>query len=155
MAVPVHHVIESVNEASRKPEKLVLLVGSPGSGKSKILRELAANRGWKYVDSRFLLSDEILEMSPKSRAQQAPHLMSELLTSLNGEVILLDDAEVLFAPVLNLKPLELIRQISRKHTLVVGWPGQYTDGKLSLDYNGQRYDCPDAATENMTVISIG
>ena len=154
MAIPVHHVIESIQEASQKAEKLVLLVGSPGSGKSKILRELATNRGWKYVDSRFLLSDEILEMPPKTRAQQAPYIMSDALASLNGEVILLDDAEVLFAPVLNLKPLELIRYISRKHILVVGWPGQYADGKLSLDYNGQRYDCPDAS-ENLTVISIG
>ena len=154
MAIPVQQLIESVHEASRRSEKLVLLVGSPGSGKSKILRELSTMRGWKYVEARVLLTDEILEMAPKSRAQQAHILMGDALSALGGEVILLDDAEVLFAPVLNLEPLALIRQISRKHTLVVGWPCEYTDGKLALDYNGHRYDCP-VRTDDLSIISIG
>lgn len=154
MAVPVQHVIESVQEASYKPERLVLLVGGPGSGKSKILRELSTIRGWKYVDTRSLITDEILELAPKARPQQAPHLMAEALEELNGEVILLDGIEVLFAPVLNIEPLALIRQISRKHTLVVGWPGSFADGRLAVDYDGKRTDYA-ATVDTITIITIG
>lgn len=153
MSVPVQHIIESVHDASRQTEKLVLLIGRPGSGKSKVLRELATMRGWKYVDTRSLITDEILEMAPKARPQQVPYLMSDFLADLDGEVILLDGIEVLFAPVLNLDPLALIRQISRKHTLVVGWPGEVVSGNLMIDYNGNRKLCS-GETENLMIISL-
>lgn len=153
MAVPIQHIIESVHDASRKPERLILLVGRPGSGKSKILRDLASMRGWKYVDTRILITDDILEMVPKARPEQAPSIMSEALTALKGEVILLDGIEVLFTPVLNLDPMPLIKQLSRKHTIVVAWPGDYTDGKLVLDYNGRTHYCS-MATEALPVIAI-
>ena len=153
MTIPMQYVIESIHEASLKPERLILLVGGPGSGKSKLLRELATMRGWKYVDVRSLITDDILEMAPKLRPQQAPHIMSEALDDLGGDVILLDGVEMLFAPVLNIEPLTLFRHISRKHTLVVGWPGDYADGKLAMDYNGQRYDCL-VAVDDVTVISL-
>jgi hypothetical protein len=110
-------------------------------------------RGWKYVDTRILITDDILEMVPKARPQQAPSIMSEALTALKGEVILLDGIEVLFTPVLNLDPMPLIKQLSRKHTIVVAWPGDYTDGKLVLDYNGRTHYCS-MATEALPVIAI-
>lgn len=153
MAVPIQHIIESVHDASRKPERLILLVGRPGSGKSKILRELASMRGWRYVDTRMLITDDILEMVPKARPQQAPNIMGEALSALEGEVILLDGIEVLFTPVLNLDPLPLVKQLSRKHTLVVAWPGDYVEGKLVLDYNGRTHYCS-IATDALTVIGI-
>ena len=154
MTIPVQHVITSVHEAASKTEKLLLLVGGPGSGKSKILREMATMRGWKYVDARTLVTEEILEMSPKMRPQQAPNKIEESLDILHAEVILIDNVEVFMAPVVNLEPLALVKQISKKHTVVVGWPGDYYDGKLVLDYNGQRHECVgDISDTNIVVIA--
>jgi len=110
-------------------------------------------RGWRYVDTRMLITDDILEMVPKARPQQAPNIMGEALSALKGEVILLDGIEVLFTPVLNLDPLPLVKQLSRKHTLVVAWPGDYVEGKLVLDYNGRTHYCS-IATDALTVIGI-
>ena len=39
-----------------KEEKVLVVTGKPGSGKSKLLREAAENQGWDYVDARLLIT---------------------------------------------------------------------------------------------------
>jgi hypothetical protein len=131
MPVAIQMVVDYVQELKDKQERLVLIVGRPGSGKSKIMRELGLNRGWRYVDCRELVTDELLELVPKARPKEAPHIMDRLLERERADVILLDNIQVLFTPILNLDPLELLRQLSRKHAIVAAWPGEYADGKLA------------------------
>jgi hypothetical protein len=50
MPVTVQRIVECVREVQYTPEQLVLVVGKPGSGKGKILRELAVMRGWEYAE---------------------------------------------------------------------------------------------------------
>ncbi|MDR1701795.1 MAG: BREX-3 system P-loop-containing protein BrxF [Sporomusaceae bacterium] len=121
-------VIERVAEAEKSEQKLVIVVGKPGSGKSKIMRELGQRPGWKYVDSKKLLTDELLEMPPKSRAGEAVKLMSDILAAGDAKVILLDNTQVLFAPVLQIDPVDVLKKVSRQQAIVAAWPGEY-DGK--------------------------
>jgi hypothetical protein len=121
-------VKECIAEAERSEQKLVIVVGKPGSGKSKIMRELGQKPGWKYVDSKKLLTDELLEMPPKSRANEAATLMSDILAAGDAKVILLDSTQVLFAPVLQIDPIQVLKDISRNQPIVAAWPGEY-DGK--------------------------
>jgi hypothetical protein len=137
MPVTAQLVAECVREVQQTSEQLVLVVGKPGSGKSKILRELAVMRGWEYLECRTLITDEILELVPKLRPQQAPAIMSKILEKLNADVILLDGTQVLFAPVLNLDPLRLLRQLSKKQMIVTAWPGEFDEGNLSFHPPGQ------------------
>lgn len=123
-------VLSCVAEVEETEQKLVIIVGKPGSGKSKIMRELGQKPGWKYVDSKRLLTDELLEMSPKSRARVAASLMSDILAIGDAKVILLDNTQVLFAPVLQIDPLEVLKQISQTQTIVAAWPGEYVDKNL-------------------------
>lgn len=153
MPVSVQRVVECVREVTKNQEKLVFIAGRPGSGKSKVMRELAAMRGWEYVDCRMLITDEFLEMNPKSRPVMATPMISKLLDTRNAAVILLDAVEILFAPVLNLEPFAMIRNLSRKHILVVAWPGELDEDQLTLDYNGQEKYAAFTA-EDFTVIQI-
>ena len=121
-------VVKSVAETEQSDQKLVIIVGKPGSGKSKIMRELGQKPGWKYVDSKKLLTDELLELPPKSRASEAAKLMSSILAAGDAKVILLDNTQVLFAPVLQIDPVEVLKKISRQQSIVAAWPGEY-DGK--------------------------
>lgn len=150
----IHRIVETVRDAQKKPEKLVLLVGKPGSGKSKLLRELATVRGWEYLNCRAFLTDELLEMVPKVRAIEAPHLIEKKLKQIRAEVIVLDDMQVLFAPVLQVDPLELLRHLARTYSMVAAWPGEFRDEKLHSAAQagqsaGREYDA-----NGLTIIQI-
>lgn len=137
MPVASQMVVDFIQTVKGEQERLVLIVGKPGSGKSKIMRELAANRGWKYVDSQTLVTAELLELVPKARPREAPHILDAMLSREKAEVILLDGLQLLFTPLLNLDPLALLRQLSKKHLIVAAWPGRYEGGRLSFLEVGQ------------------
>ena len=128
----IQRIVETVREGQKSSERLVLIVGKPGSGKSKILRELSTIRGWRYVNCRSFLTEELLEMVPKVRAQEASGLISKSLATLDAEVVVLDDMQVLFAPVLQVDPLNLLRTLGRKFSVVAAWPGEYDGKSLSV-----------------------
>ena len=149
----IQQIVETVREGQKSAECLVLLVGRPGSGKSKLLRELATIRGWQYVNCRTLLTEEMLEMVPKLRAQEAPKLIVAALETLKPEVVVLDDMQVLFAPVLQVDPLHLLRQLSRMFSVVAAWPGEFDGNWLKVSAAGQaepkNYDA-----KGLTIIQI-
>ena len=126
----IQQIVETVREGQKSAERLVLLVGRPGSGKSKLLRELSTIRGWQYINCRTFLTEEMLEMVPKVRAQEAPRLIAGTLEALKPEVVVLDDMQVLFAPVLQVDPLHLLKHLSRKFSVVAAWPGEFDGAKL-------------------------
>ncbi len=136
MPVAIQMVVDYVQELKDSQERLVLIAGKPGSGKSRIMRELGLNRGWRYVDCRDLVTDELLELVPKVRPQEAPRIMDRLLEAERADVILLDNVQVFFTPMLHLDPLALLRQLGRKHSIVAAWPGEYADGRLTYMESG-------------------
>lgn len=123
-------VLECLREVENTQHKLVLIVGKAGTGKSKLLRELADIKECRYLDCKFLVTDELIELIPRVRQQQAPSIMEEVLRKCSTDVFLLDSIELLFKPVLQLEPLALLKQLSRKYSLVVAWPGEFEDGNL-------------------------
>lgn len=133
----IQRIVETVRDGQKSAERLVLLVGRPGSGKSKMLRELSTIRGWQYVNCRTFLTEELLEMVPKVRAQEAAGMISKALDALKAEVIVMDDMQVLFAPVLQVDPLQLLKQLGRKYTIVAAWPGEFDGDSLKIAAAGQ------------------
>ena len=152
-AMIIQRIVETVREGQKTAERLILLVGRPGSGKSKLLRELSTIRGWQYVNCRAFLTEELLEMVPKVRAQEASGIITKALDALKADVIVLDDMQVLFAPVLQVDPLQLLKQLGRKFTLVAAWPGEFDGNDLKISAAGQSaprvYDAKD-----LTIIQI-
>lgn len=132
----IQRIVETVREGQKTAERLVLLVGRPGSGKSKLLRELSTIRGWQYVNCRAFLTEELLEMVPKVRAQEATGIITKALDAHKAEVIVLDDMQVLFAPVLQVDPLQLLKQLGRKFTIVAAWPGEFDGSNLKIAATG-------------------
>ena len=153
MPVVIQLIMECVHEVQQTPEQLVLVVGKPGSGKSKILRELAGMRGWDYVECLTLVTEELLELVPKARPQQALAIMAKILAELNAEVVLLDGIQVFFAPVLHLDPLLLLRQLSKRQTIIAAWPGEYDGENLLFRQTGQEQNLS-FATGVSKVISL-
>jgi hypothetical protein len=149
----IQRIVETVREGQKSAEHLVLLVGKPGSGKSKLLRELSTIRGWQYVNCRAFLTEELLEMVPKVRAIEAPTLIAKTLDALKADVIVLDDMQALFAPVLQVDPLQLLRQLGRRFSVVAAWPGEFDGNSLKIATLGpleqREYDA-----KGLTIIQI-
>ena len=75
-------------------------------------------------------------MVPKVRAQEAAGLIAKALDALAAEVVVLDDMQVLFAPVLQVDPLNLLKHLGRRFSIVAAWPGQYDGKKLEIAATG-------------------
>lgn len=154
MPITVQQVLAIVQKAGQSSERLVLIVGQPGSGKSKLLRELALNEGWKLINCRELISEDFLELVPNVRQQEASSLMGKDLARLDAEVILLDDVDILFTPVLHLEPLELLRHLSETQTIVAAWPGRHVGDSLEFIHSlSQKVD--KFMVNDLPVIDIG
>lgn len=137
MEKKVEDLLACVNSVQDREQKLVIVTGNPGSGKSKVLREVSSRKRWDYIDCRDLVSDEIIELLPSMRAAQAPSIMSEVLAQYESDILILDRVQTLFTPVLHLDPLLLLRKLSEKYTLIVAWPGYYENENLFFLRSGE------------------
>ena len=73
--------LKQVEAVQGKEEKVLIVTGKPGSGKSKLLREAAEAKCWDYVDTRLLITEEFLKLLPSERKEQAPAMLPEELAA--------------------------------------------------------------------------
>ncbi|MCJ9707519.1 BREX-3 system P-loop-containing protein BrxF [Bordetella hinzii] len=121
-----------VDEIAALHSKLILLVGRPGCGKSALLAELANRRGMKVMNVGAMLGGRLAAMPQRQRALQANVVMRELADEYaNGDLVLLDNIELLFDQSLKLDPLDLLKRHAHARRVVGVWPGELRDGRLS------------------------
>jgi len=121
-----------VDEIAVLPSKLILIVGRPGCGKSALLAELANQRGAKVMNVGAALGKRLAKLPQRQRAIQANVAMRELADEYaSGDLLLLDNIELLFDQSLKLDPLDLLKRHARALRVVAVWPGEPRDGRLS------------------------
>ena len=99
------------------------MVGPAQSGKTAALRQLQDQFGWPLANLNLRLSERLLELTGRQRALRLPRLLDDLVAELAGEVVLLDNLEMLFHPDLQQDPLRLLQGLSRNRTIVASWRG--------------------------------
>lgn len=125
---------QQISEASLRDEKLVILVGRPGSGKSRILRQLSKNN---YLNLSKELSKRLLPIPREKRPDQVFSLLQEIIETQQEPVLLFDNIEILFLPELDLDPLKVLGKLSREKTVVVAWVGYFDGSELSWSEPGR------------------
>lgn len=132
MAAPLsHRVAERVPDAAGVYHRLILVVGPPRTGKTSALRDLAEERGWPLVNVNLELSERLLELTSKQRALRVPRILSEIVDRHPGDVLLLDNTEVLFSPDLQQDPLRLLQGLSRNRTVIASFCGEMDGENLT------------------------
>ena len=127
----VKQLEQAIEQAASQYFRLVLLAGTPGSGKTTALQSVAQKLGCPLVNVNLELSKRMLELTRVQRSRQAQQLLKEVIGSAPGDVVLLDNLEILFDTSLEIIPLSLLQGASRNRTIVASWNGSYRDGTLN------------------------
>jgi predicted ATPase len=121
-----------VDEIAVVHSKLVLLIGAPNSGKSSILRALGAARGASPLNVGSELARRLAAIPQKERPLQTISILRELADQhAKGDLLLLDNLELLFDRALQLDPLDLLKRHAHARRVVAVWPGEMRDGRLT------------------------
>ena len=121
----------AIQQAANQYFRLVILAGVPGSGKTAALQSIAHQAGCKIVNVNLELSKKMLELTRTQRSRQVERLLKEVIASAPGDVVLLDNVEILFDTGLEVEPLRLLQISSRNRTIVASWSGTYVGGTLT------------------------
>jgi ABC-type uncharacterized transport system ATPase component len=109
-----------------------LLIGSPGSGKTTLLAELAARHKAMVLNVGATLGSRLAAMPHRQRALKANSILRGLAEEhASGELLLLDNIELLFDRSLRLDPLDLLKRHAHARRVVAAWPGELRDGRLT------------------------
>ncbi|MDU3878860.1 MAG: BREX-3 system P-loop-containing protein BrxF [Veillonella sp.] len=116
--VTVQDVRERWEQIQGDDERILFIVGGPGSGKSLLIRELSEQKGWKYLEAKQLIEEEFLLVPRDERPQLAEEVIRRALSRSDTEVVLIDGMT-----------------ISKTYPIVVGWRGHLEGDQLYLEHN--------------------
>lgn len=124
-------VLRKIGEARELYHRLVLIVGPAGSGKTSALQEVSASTYAPLINVNLELSRRMLDLTGRGRALQLARLLGEIMDEAAGDVVLLDNLEILFDVRLKHDPLRLLQGLSRNKTVVAAWNGSIMDGHIT------------------------
>lgn len=141
-------VEEAIRDARALYYRLVLVCGAGGTGKTAILNEAARRHDSKILNLSLELSEQLLDLTRRERALEIPRILSDLAREESGDLVMLDNIELLFDPDLQQDPLRLLQGLARQRTIVAAWPGVLNDSSLVYAEPGhpehRRYSNPEA-----------
>ena len=90
---------------------------------------------FKEIDSSILninrlISEQLLDIPSKLQAIKTQRIITEVIRNNPQKVIVIDNFEILFSPILKVKPIELFRELSRYKTIIVIWRYSYENNRL-------------------------
>jgi hypothetical protein len=121
---------QAIAQAASQYFRLVILAGVFNSGKTAALRSVAERLGCPLVNVNLEMSKKMLDLTRAQRSRQVERLLKEVIAAAPGDVVLLDNLEILFDTALEVEPLRLLQVTSRNRTVVASWSGTFLDGTL-------------------------
>jgi ABC-type transporter Mla maintaining outer membrane lipid asymmetry ATPase subunit MlaF len=120
-----------VDEIGSLHTKLILLIGSPGSGKTRLLRKLADQTKSQALNISLALGKRLAPLTQRQRQLSVNRLVCELADGhAKTNLLLIDNIELLFDHSLRVSPLDILRQQAHAKRVVAVWPGELRDGRL-------------------------
>lgn len=132
MAEPLaDQIMRKVKQAAELYHRLMLVIAPAGAGKTTALLDIQDRTGAPLVNVNLELSRRMLDLTERQRALQLPRLLRDLVSKSEGEMILLDNIEILFDVGLKQDPLRLLQGLSRNKTVVAAWNGTIVEDSLT------------------------
>lgn len=112
---------DAIEKAKENENKLILIVGLPGSGKSKLIHEYSKDSGIPILD---------LDNIFKDTTNNIAEVMDNFLVTYNKDVLLLDNKKILYAKDSNIVMLSFLKNLAEKLIVVATWNGKVDNNKL-------------------------
>jgi len=136
----IDKVTDSIKQAPDFYYRLIIIVGPPAMGKTRILEQLLKSTGAPVINVNQELARQMLELTERQRMLSAGSILTKLVDNANNTLVLLDNTEILFDVNLKLDPIRLLQGISRDKTIVAAWNGRVDKGYLYYaDYEHPEY----------------
>ena len=116
------NLVEKVKELENEKYKLLLIVGGPGRGKSKMIREYSGETGIPMLDL-----DMIFQHTP---AENLMNEMKKFLQTYHQPVLLVDNKKVLYAKNNQINMLAFLKEISLAIPVVATWNGRVEENYI-------------------------
>ena len=112
---------DAIKKAKENENKLILIVGLAGSGKSKLIHEYSKDSGIPILD---------LDNIFKDTTNNIAEVMDNFLVTYNKDVLLLDNKKILYAKDSNIDMLSFLKNLAEKLIVVATWNGKVDNNKL-------------------------
>lgn len=121
----LNHLTRLIDEIGDLNSKLILLVGPSRSGKTQLLRQLGAEINITPLNVGVELGSRLAGIQQRQRHLQTTTILRELADQhAPGDLLLLDNLELLFDRSLQLDPLDLLKRHAHAKRVVAVWPGE-------------------------------
>lgn len=129
MIAKLDHLVEEVGSLQ---SKLILIIGAPRTGKTALLQTLAKKRGISVLSVGSELGNRLSVVPQRQRHLQTATILRELAEQhATGDLLLMDNIELLFDRSLQLDPIDLLKRHAHVKCVVAVWPGELRDGRLT------------------------
>ena len=111
--------------------KLLLVVGDFNSGKTQLLKKIAKEFQFYYINFNLEVSKELLTLTKKERNTYDYYsLFQKFIMDQPIHGLILDNIEIIFHPDIKRNPLKFFRELSRNKVVIVSWPGKIVNNNL-------------------------
>jgi hypothetical protein len=132
--IPFSQLLDQVRVAQNAYHRLVVIAGLSGSGKTRVLNQVAADLNLPVINLSLVLSQRLLGLTRRQRALKAQEIAIELIGEHLQFGVCLDNTEILFDSTLHLNPLLFLQDLSRNRLIIASWNGRFDAGELQFGY---------------------
>lgn len=112
----------------KHPPQLYLYL--PEGETAYLVSTLATKTEVKFINLSLDLSTLLLDLPTANYPSELLPILKKLTSQSTEKIVILDKLEFLFSTALKCEPLNVLKNLSRKQTIIAVWPGKLQQGWL-------------------------
>lgn len=118
-------IMSKIEQMKKDDKKLLLIIGQPGSGKSKLIHDYSDDTGIPIIDFNKIFGEVANENV------DVVETMKGFLSTYQQDVLLLDNKRIIYSKDSKIDLLEFLKELSKDVFVVATWNGMIEDGQLT------------------------